>query len=947
MRGSTRQRRPGEALGLPGRDRDQTELGAAPRALPPRPRQSGTASSGWPHRVPLPGVLARAEQGLFVGRTAALRRLRGRWEEASRNQSGLVVLAGEPGIGKTRLAARFAAAVHGEGAVVLYGRADEENVSPYQPFVEVLRHYAASRPALTEETRLPEAGAQALASLIPELGPPAASAVTRRTEHDRARHELFEAVVRLLLHAAQGQQLLLVLEDLHWADVPTMLLLRQILRRASGTPLLALATYNDLDADATGPLARLIADLRREAALDTIRLGGLRRSETAALVSARLGPDALDDALVKRLCDQTGGNPFFIGELLQSSTEETAAGVPPGVKEVIGRRLDRLPDATLDTLTLAAVLGRDFRLSTLTAVAADQDENDLIACLERAVAAGLIVEDHEEVDRFSFSHSLVRETLYERPISSRRLRLHLKVAKALEEAPLPVHPAELAHHYFQAREVGGASKAIVFSLKAAEARQAAHAYEGAVAHYERALAALEIIRRDDAAARCDVLLALGAARWQASEPDPRSTFVQAVELARGLGSSDRLARAVLGAGGRFYAPGTTDRAYIQLLKEALAALEPGDSALRVRLLARLAENLVFAHPPEQAAEPAREAVDMARRLGEPYPLAVALMARHAALLHARHTHERRRLCEQALALAGELGALEQAALGRHWLLYDLVELGELEEARRRHAELERLAVALQQPLYRHSSLAWSCVWAALAGRFEEAERLAVSSVRLAEHARAPDARMHLTAQLLAVRREQARLDELLPAIERYASDEPAAAAWRSVLPLAYLDAGDRSRAQAAFDQIVSREMKTTPRTMFSLTAMSALGEAAAELGDAERSAQLFAALEPYADRLIQWSFTGSAGSVHRVLGRTAAAAGWYDRARTHFEAALDRHEALDAEPLLARTRCDYGEFLLQGPRPDRRRARGLLRDASATAHCLGMLGIAARTEQHS
>ena len=211
-----------------------------------------------------------------------------------------------------------------------------------------------------------------------------------------------------------------------------------------------------------------------------------------------------------------------------------------------------------------------------------------------------MVEDHEEVDRFSFRHSLVRETLYDRPIASRRLRLHLRIAEALEAAPVRVRPAELAHHYFQARKVGGAAKAIVFSLKAAEACQAAHAYEDAVAHYERALTALRSCERDDEAARCDVLLALGAARWQASEPDPRSAFVQAVELAREIGSSERLARAVLGAGGRFYAPGATDRAYIDLLEEALAALSRATARSRVRLLARLAENLVFEPPPEQA-----------------------------------------------------------------------------------------------------------------------------------------------------------------------------------------------------------------------------------------------------------------------------------------------------------------------------------------------------------
>ena len=239
-------------------------------------------------KVPLPGALARAEQAPFVGRAAALRRLQARWDEASRNEGGLVVCTGEPGIGKTRLVARFATAVHDDGAVVLHGRSDEESVTPYQPFVEALRQYAAHRPGLTEEIQLPEAGAETLASLVPELGPSGASAkASHRNEHERLRYQLFEAVVRLLLHAANGHRLLLVLEDLHWADVPTMLLLRQVLRRGTGSPLLVVATYSDVDVDASGPMARLLADLRREATLDEIHLGGLRRPEAAALVAAR------------------------------------------------------------------------------------------------------------------------------------------------------------------------------------------------------------------------------------------------------------------------------------------------------------------------------------------------------------------------------------------------------------------------------------------------------------------------------------------------------------------------------------------------------------------------------------------------------------------------------------------------------------------------------------
>ncbi len=888
--------------------------------------------------VPLPSVLAQLDQGPFVGRAASLRRLRSRWE-GSLDRGALVVLAGELGIGKTRLAARLAAGAHAEGHIVLYGRADEETVSPYQPFVEALRHYAAHRPGLAEETQLAASAARELARLVPELGPCAAPAVIRgREQRERSPHELSDAFVRLLLHAARSRRLLLVLEDLHWADVPTLLLLRELVRREAGSRLLVIATYSDLEADASGSLAHVLADLRRETNVETIRLGGLRPSATALLAAARLGGEVVDSAMAQRLFDQTGGNPFFIEELLHTAPPVGTEGVPEGVKDVIGRRLDRLSPATLETLTLAAVLGSHFRLATLQAVAADQSQDELIESLEAAVATRLIIEDPEEVDRFSFTHALVRQTLYERPITSRRLRLHRRVAVALEAAPLAVHPAELAHHYFQAREVGGAAKATVYSLKAGKASQTAHAYEDAAAHYERALTVLGMVSRDDAAARCDVLLALGAARWQASEPDPRSTFLQAAELARRLPSSERLARAALGAGGRFYAPGATDEAYIELLEETLTALEPGDSVLRVRLLARLAEKLVFAPPPERAAEPAAEALGMARRLGEAGALAAALMGRHAALLDAEHAHERRRLGEEALAVAGELEALELAALTRHWLVYDLAELGDLQEARRRHAELELVANELQQPLYRHSSLAWRCVWSTLDGRFDEAERIARESVRLAEHAGAPDAQTHFTAQLAALRREQGRLHELLPEIARLAGEDPASAPWRGLLPLAWLDAGDRERARAAYETALAM----MPRTMLWLTATGSLAEAAAELGDSDGCARLYGALEPHADRLVQWSFTGNAGSVHRLLGRTAAVAGRRDRARDHFEAALERHAALGAAPLLIRTRCDYGEFLLQGPQAERGRARRLLRDAGVAARRLGMAGIAAR-----
>jgi tetratricopeptide (TPR) repeat protein len=458
---------------------------------------------------------------------------------------------------------------------------------------------------------------------------------------------------------------------------------------------------------------------------------------------------------------------------------------------------------------------------------------------------------------------------------------------------------------------------------------------------------LEIVRGYDAAARCDVMLALGAARWQASRPDRSSTFMQAIELARALGSGDRLAQAALGAGGRFYAPGPTDRPEIDLLEEALAGLPAGDSALRVRVLARQAENLVCAEPTARSRALADEALEMARRLGEPEALTAALMGLHAALLHADHADERRRLAEEALAVAGELGAVETSALGRHWLLYDLTELGELDEAWRRQVELQLLAGELQQPLYRHASLVWRCVLTALAGRFDQAEQLARDSVALAERARAPGARMHFTAQLAALRREQGRLDELLPELERFAGDEPRVGPWHAILPLAYVDAGDRTRARRAYDAALAGGLDTVPRTMFWLISLASLAESAALLGDPEGAEQLYGALEPHADRLAQWSFTGNAGSVQRLLGRTAAVAERRDHAREHFEHALRRHATLGCRPLHARTQCDYGELLMTGTQADRARGLVLLREAHAAARHFGMQGVASRAGRSS
>ncbi len=853
-----------------------------------------------PPVLPLPTLVDRSERRTFVARASELERLRKRWAHARRGEGELVLLTGEPGIGKTRLAARFAAEVHAGGGTVLYGRADEETVVPFQPFVEALRHLVAHvDPSELDPLLAPRL--EQLRPLLPEIGGGAALPATG----DSDRYSLFESAAALLDRVARHRPLLLLLEDLHWADKPTLLLLRQVVRQAEAAPMMVLATYSDAAVARATSLQRVLADLRREHVIERVWLRGLDRDDTAALVESRAG-DALDVRCVERLQEYTAGNPFFIEETIRSGGRGPVAappcsevvGVPDGVREMLLLRIERLTPATVEVVTLASVLGREFSLQVLQRLTG-RDADDVLAGLEEAATAGLIVEDPEQVGRFAFCHELVRDTIYGHLAASRRRLLHLRAGEALEavRAQVAGPAAELAHQFFLARHGGGLERAVAYGIEAGEQAARAQAYEDAAGHFERALTALDVESRDDdGETRTRCWLALGAVRWQGGEPGARDAYLAAAAIAQRRGDSAALVAAVLGAGGRFYVHAGPDPAYVALLDEALAASNRLKPAVRARILARLAEAL-----PDGArrCETGAEAVAVARESGDAATLASALLSRHATLLHARHLAERLALGEEAVATADRHGLRESAALARHWLIYDDIECGNRERAQNTHMELERLAHALHQPLFRHSSLAWRGVCAQLDGRLEEAERLAREGLRLAERAGARDARAHFTAQLLPVLREQGRLPELLPDLRRLSAEGSQVLAWSAVLPLAFLDAGQSDHAAEAL-AAAGNEFAGP----LWLPATAWFAEAAARLGDTTTCTDLFARLEPHAGRLVQAGFGGCWGAVDRFLGLLSAAVGRRDEALRHFDAALAQHMAIGADTLARRTRRD-------------------------------------------
>jgi class 3 adenylate cyclase len=487
----------GLARPLPASEVDWSPNDPARPATPALPAMTQQSLPPRPIEVPLPAVVTATRQGTLVGRDLEQERLAGVWAEAKAGRRQLVLMAGEPGIGKSRLAAELAAMAYDDGAVVLWGRCDEGLGVAYQPVAEALRHYVRHGQIEALDVLLGVSRWQ-LSRLVPELaaGPPdrnVSSADAERlrtfdvvsdllglgtdrpdrnvpsTDAETERLRMFDAVSDLLELASRSRPLLLVQDDLHWAAAPTLLLLRHLARPADDRVLMV-GAYRDTELDHGHPLVGVLADLRREPTVIRLAVKGLDEKAVAALIEAETGrgPDVALD-LASALHAETEGNPFFVRQILGHLAETGALdqharaaagafpldrpGVPEGVREVIERRLARQPKAVRRVLPVAAVIGRNFTLSVLERIPEiPTSRNALLRALERAAQARLIQEVPGEPGRFVFVHDVVRQTLYDGLSGTRRARLHRSIAETLEErsraeAQLAVEYAELGQPF--------------------------------------------------------------------------------------------------------------------------------------------------------------------------------------------------------------------------------------------------------------------------------------------------------------------------------------------------------------------------------------------------------------------------------------------------------------------------------------------------------------------
>jgi DNA-binding SARP family transcriptional activator len=909
--------------------------------------------------IEFPGDLAVRAAAPLVGRRRELEELERLWAAArtrqgvQRDRTGkIVLLAGDPGIGKTRLVAEVAREAYDAGAFVLAGRSPEETLVPYQPFLEALRHYVLGAPFSQLRASAREYGAE-LARLIPELRrrapdlPPPVSA-----EPQTERYRLFEAVVGLLDEMSGRAPVLLVLDDLQWADRPTLLLLRHLARASQPARLLILGAYRATEATIDG-FADALVDLRRERLVTQLDIGGLAEDETAELVKTQTGTMP-SRSFSRALHAETEGNPFFVEEIvrhlaeagvrtdLAGARELQQFGLPEGVKDVIARRLDRLDPKAIEWLRVASVIGRDVDEALLERVLSF-DEDEFLNAIDAALAAGLIVESPFRRAHYSFSHALIRETLYEGMSARRRATLHRRVGEALEERGAERDLTALALHFTRAAGPQDAEKAIEYACRAGELATTMLAHEEAAEHYARALEVLNRFAPEDATRRCELLLAAGEARVRAGErPLAWESFREAAALASRLGDREALARAAIGASRRYIQPpGVVDEELIALLERALELTASEDLAVRVGLLTRLCGALYYSPRRAEMRTIAAQATALADELGEAEPRALAAAARRRAFWGPAYLEQRLSDSTELLTLAREAGDLELELQGHAWLVVDLLERGYWGAVDAQIEAFTAGAQRLRQPLYLWNVAVWRAMRALLDGRLDEADRLAAEAVATGSRGETVTAPQYYAVQLLAIRQEQRRIAEFEEPARQLVEVNPHRPAWRAALATLLIEAEREDEARHEIDVIAAQGFEDIPQDGDWLIAITLLADTCADLEDSARAAQLYELLLPYRDVNVVIGLAAVClGSAARYLGRLAIVMGRKQEAIDHFERALVANAALKAPVYLAHTQVDFARVLGSG-----RRARELLDEARRTTSILTLPKVLWRLEQ--
>jgi len=906
-----------------------------------------------PRDMALPPVLAAPAAFDLSGRVAEFDALTNAWKDACAGHRRLVLLSGEPGIGKTRLASELARLARQQGGFVLAGRSDEDVAIPFQPFVEALRFQLGFAGELPSEWL--GAHVKELARLVPELGEGDTPTVAD-AESERAR--LFEAVTSWLRTTSASVPVLLVLDDMHWADRPTLLLLRHLMHETVTSQLLIVGTYRSTDLDRTHPLAAMLADLRRESDVARVALDGLTADGVAELMERAAGHD-LDERgveLANAIHAETAGNPFFVGEIMRHFVESGAlyvrdgrwtsdltlaeAGLPEGIREVVGRRVSHLEDETQRLLSMAAVIGPEFGLPVLAEVAG-ADEDSVLDGIEHVRSSGLVIETG--VDRYRFSHALVRSTLLEELTTTRRVRTHRKVAEAIENlnaANLDHVVAELAYHYGEAAAAGMAEQAVHYARRAGELAVAAAAYEDAVRWFA---SALEHLEQPEGAIASDLLLRLGQAQWAAGIPEAPESLRAAARKARAGNHWIELA-AVLTMSTRtsFDVGQESDPEKIALLEEAIEHFA-SDPNVQARLMGALAVELIYVGDTTRRLPLLERARELAAAGGDPLVMADVSQSYFNARPRSSWTTEVARKdgfeLDETLRAAATLedkGWL--AILSVHRAFYALI-LSDGKQLRSQAADLAQMSRAMQSSALVRSTLLVEQMIATIDGRLVEARALAQEQFNLWSKVNEAEAIIYRGTENLAIAREEGRLARLLPAWQALLSTSSTAGAIPATVAFMLATTGQVDAAAGMLHERLEG-FDTMPDEAGLPLADAMWSEVAVIVGDADAARVLYDRIAP-GDEMGMGTGGIYCGTAARFLAGFEELLNRSDEADAHFAAAVADSELLGSPVWVARSLLDWGERVLA--RGDTKQALELADRADAAIGTLVLPALQAQS----
>jgi DNA-binding winged helix-turn-helix (wHTH) protein/tetratricopeptide (TPR) repeat protein len=854
--------------------------------------------------------------GDFVGRGEVLAELASALDAALAGRGRLVLLTGEAGIGKTRCAEELARIAAVRGVLTHTAWCQENGGTPaYWPWRQILRSVADAGGELPER----------VARLLSEAheAPTSAAAL----EADEARFRLFDDLARALRRAAEQRGLVLLLDDLQWADASSLALLAYVARDLQRARILLVATVRDTEVHHGQPAAETLAELARAEACTRIGLHGLRRADVRILVTHLSGAEP-DEAYLDALLARTDGNPFLVREVATASREEEGTAVPPAVADVTGARLRRLSPPCHEALAYAATLGGDFTAERLAAVSGTPEA--LVAgALDEARRADIIREVAGRA-AYRFSHALVREAVEGELPAHARARLHRRVGEALEAlyGPDPGDGlAELARHFDAA---GDPAKAADYATRAGLRALEIPAREAACSHFAHAIAAFDRLPSPDLRQRCQVLRTWGYACIDESRPELwRPLFREAAELADRLGDAEALADAARGFSA--WIPfSIRDEEGVRLLERALSRLGTSDSPSRVLVLARLAHQLEPIEPGPRVDALLDEAEAVARRLGDPWGLMWADCNR-SWVMRQRGVSPEAYLAatDRTIALAekaGEPVTVRELHVGRTHAYLALGDLAGAERTIGIVADAARWSESYRAEVERYRVR--RCIDQ---GRLAEAETR-IEALEAHGPGVPPLRESGATAQRYILRREQGRIAEFAStAVETLRAGEGAGPpeVLRAFQTLVLADLGRGAEARAALRSVDPRKLERPSRPLV----VTLLAEACVLLADAQEAPRLYELLLPLApygaDTENGWV---TLGSTSRILGHLALLLGRLDDAEHHFEAALAFDTRMEAPLWQGYDRVGLVRTLdARGGWDDRERAFALATEALAWA----------------